>query len=913
MRPITGPTAQELSDLVERRWHRLVELTQAWLAEHEASVPGLLWETLWSTTEAERSPEEATAAPTGPPVLVRALVSVLRGVPDEALVAEVARASLEDHTGEDRVQEVLVALEQGLEKLLAEEGHSEAKLRRAGRLAVEALRRRVEALHTQAIEEKATAAQSLLERLYDAVGKAIIICDAQSGAILRVNRAAATLLGKDAGQLQGAQVPEVLPEFAQRDWPRALQVGPEELLDFEMTLQTADGTRFLQGVAGKFRDAGREIVHLALADVTDRVELSRKLSTIADDLRRQVQDQLREIQGQRQFFRSVVDALPLRMLVLDQDLRIVHANPAYYQGRGVTPEEVIGRKLNEVFPKEILTEAGLEAALASAVKSGRPARWSGYRMATEDHGERIVDVRVDPCAGPEGQTYILLTIEDVTARHRQLYERTILQQVMRAMLEAQDLPRLLYAILTGMTAGGSAGLGFNRAFLLLVDEDSGVLRGQMAVGPGSREEAYKIWSEVAAEYHSIEDFMRDYDRLPPPEERPLAKVVEKMVFPLTDAEHLPVLALARGRAIHVAKASQDARVDPKLQEALQVEEFVVAPMLVQDRPIGVAIADNFVTGQPIRDDHVALLTALANHAALAIDRAQAHERERQRAEELARTQEELVRSNQLAAIGQMSAIVAHEIRNPLATIGGFALILQRTPDDPERVKRNARIIREEVERLERILEELLEFSRPRQLMLEPVAPGDLLHTLADHFKNDPQAARVEVQVEAEDNLPQIMIDKALMKQALTNLMRNAVEAMPTGGRLTLRARAWNGGVAIDVEDTGMGIPPDKIDSIFDPFVTTKPTGTGLGLALSQAIVQQHGARLSVHSKVGEGSTFTIEFPIHPVPTEVSAVTFRRSPTGPLDNDVKARPAPPKQPGGTTDGPSRTSATSDSHS
>lgn len=891
MRPITGPMAQELADLVERRWPRLAELARVWLAEQGLCSPGGLCEVLLSVPEVHGTPPEEPGETTGPPAVVRALVAVLRGDPDEAPLAEVADQTVEDHTGEDRVQEVLVAIEQGLEKLLGEEGREDPRLRQVARLAVERVRRRIEAIHTKAVEEKAASAQSLLERLYEAVGEAIIVCDAESGVIMSANRAAAALVGRDTSQIEGVPLAERFPELAQHQWPRILDLGADELLNFETTLQTPSGTRYLQGVAGKFRHAGREIVHLALADVTDRVELSRRLSTLAEDLRRQVQDQLREIEGQRQFFRSLVDAIPVRMLVLDQDLRIVHANPAYYQGRATTGEEIIGRKLHEVFPRQILVEAGLETAIASAAKTGRPVRWSGYRMATEDHTERIVDVRLDPCAGPEGQTYILLTIEDVTARHRQLYERTILQQVMRAMLEARDLPRLLYAILTGMTAGGSAGLGFNRAFLLLVDEESGLLKGQMAVGPESREEAYKIWSEVAGEYHSIEDFMRDYDRLPPPERRPLGRVVEKMVFPLTDTEHLPVLALARGTAIHVTKASQDTRVDPALREALQVEEFVVAPMLVQDRPIGVAIADNFVTNQPIRDDHVALLTALANHAALAIDRAQAHERERQRAEELARTQQELVRSNQLAAIGQMSAIVAHEIRNPLATIGGFASILQRSADDPERVKRNARIIREEVERLERILEELLEFSRPRQLVLEPVAPGELLQTLADHFKNDPQAARVDVRVETQENLPEIMIDRSLITQALTNLMRNAVEAMPTGGRLTLRARVCNDGVAIDVEDTGMGIPPDKIDTIFDPFVTTKPTGTGLGLALSQAIVQQHGARLSVRSKVGQGSTFTIEFPSDPVPAQVASVIFRRSLNGPLGNGPNAAPKP----------------------
>jgi len=555
------------------------------------------------------------------------------------------------------------------------------------------------------------------------------------------------------------------------------------------------------------------------------------------------------------------------LIVLDEDLSIVHANPAYYRQRTADVEDVTGKHLADVFPRELMEDAGLESAIRSTFETGDPVRWAGYRAATPDHPERIVDIRLDPCSSPSGEKFVLLTVEDVTLRQQQLYERTLLQQVTTVMLEANDLPRLLYAILTAMTAGGACGLGFNRAFLLLADEERGVLRGEMAVGPASAEEAYCIWAQVASRYRTIADFMEEYDESPPDAGGPLSELVTSMSFPMREIERLPMLAVTHGGAVHITHASADPRVPAELRELLGVEELVVAPLMVTDKIIGVAIADNFVTDDPISEDDVNLLTSLANHAALALDSARARERERQRAaelreayEELARTQQELVRSKQLAAIGEVAAIVAHEIRNPLSTIGGFARHLVRWPGDADRVERNSRIILEEVERLEGILNDLLEFSRPRELVRKPTDLAALTEELADMMRTSPFAEKVEVRVEREPGLPLVLLDQMQFRQVVNNLMRNGVEAMPQGGVLTLRLSRHKGGVALAVADTGVGIPKERLSAIFDAFVTSKPTGTGLGLALSRAIVRQHDAQLTVESGPSEGTVFTVWFP-----------------------------------------------------
>ena len=577
---------------------------------------------------------------------------------------------------------------------------------------------------------------------------------------------------------------------------------------------------------------------------------------------------LEEVGRQKAFCESTIAALPVRLLVLDEELTVLLANPAYCQQRGVPVEEVRGRNIADLFPASLLEDAGLHAAITSTLETGERVQWSGYRYATTDHGERTLNVRLDPVVGPADERNVLLTLEDVTERHRQLYERLVLQQLAQAMLGMLELPRLLHAILTGMTAGGAVGLGFNRAFLMLVDEDSGMLKAEMAVGPTDADEATKIWSNVTTDYATIQDFLDDYDSLPPAEESQLYGIVSHLEMSLEDSDKLPISVLYDGQTAHVVDAANDPRVPDNFRQLLKADEFVVAPLVVKDRKIGVAYADNFISQQPISQADVQLFTSLANHAVLAIERAETYEQEQRRAQELEEAyrqlkaaQERSLQSQSLAAIGEMTAIVAHEIRTPLSTIGGFASLMLRQADDQEKVQRNARIIYDEVLRLEKIVGGLLAFSRPSQPHFRWCKICEILHESVDMITKKLNTANVEITVHCPRRLPQIYIDRGQIHQILDNLMRNAIEAMPEGGSLSLTASSDPANsVAVKVSDTGIGIPQAHLEKVFDTFFTTKPTGMGLGLALSKKIIHDHGAEMLADSQQDQGTTFTLIFP-----------------------------------------------------
>ncbi len=222
--------------------------------------------------------------------------------------------------------------------------------------------------------------------------------------------------------------------------------------------------------------------------------------------------------------------------------------------------------------------------------------------------------------------------------------------------------------------------------------------------------------------------------------------------------------------------------------------------------------------------------------------------------------EGMKRAERLSAIGQLSAGLAHEIRNPLASISGAAAILARSLDlDPKNAK-CLEIIRSECERLNGLLTNFLNFARPRpprlrNIQLEPVLENVL--GLASHGVRG-KAVRFEKLFEA--GLQRVECDPEQLEQVLLNLMINAIEASPEGGTVTLSAAAEESNIAIGVADHGHGVPPAHIDRLFDPFFTTKEHGTGLGLPVAHQIMRQMGGSLLVHANAGEGMTFSVVLP-----------------------------------------------------
>jgi signal transduction histidine kinase len=219
------------------------------------------------------------------------------------------------------------------------------------------------------------------------------------------------------------------------------------------------------------------------------------------------------------------------------------------------------------------------------------------------------------------------------------------------------------------------------------------------------------------------------------------------------------------------------------------------------------------------------------------------------------------RMERLASLGRLSAGIAHEVRNPLT---GISLLLDELHDRLIGQTGDQVLIRRalgEMERLERLVGELLNFASQPQITLEPGDVGAVLGDSLFFIKKQCQQSGIElVELIAEDLSP-LMLDQSKLKQAFLNLFTNALEAMPSGGTLTVTARKEGENILIMVRDTGEGMAPERIPLIFEPFYTSKGEGTGLGLSITHNIVSEHGGRIEVESRPGQGSSFTLLFPL----------------------------------------------------
>ena len=224
-----------------------------------------------------------------------------------------------------------------------------------------------------------------------------------------------------------------------------------------------------------------------------------------------------------------------------------------------------------------------------------------------------------------------------------------------------------------------------------------------------------------------------------------------------------------------------------------------------------------------------------------------------------RVQEQLRRSERLSALGHMAARVAHEIRNPLSSIKGFArFFAEKTPEGGG--KEIAFTMMEEVDRLNRVVTELLDFARPSPLTFKPGDIREVIERAMRLTEDDAGKKGITATFTVPPNLPTISMDFERLTQVFLNLFINAIQAMGQGGKLVVDAAIQNSRIAVTVSDTGQGMASDVLQSIFTPYYTTKPAGTGLGLAIVLKILEEHDCEIKVNSVPGQGTTFTLLFP-----------------------------------------------------
>jgi two-component system, NtrC family, sensor kinase len=286
------------------------------------------------------------------------------------------------------------------------------------------------------------------------------------------------------------------------------------------------------------------------------------------------------------------------------------------------------------------------------------------------------------------------------------------------------------------------------------------------------------------------------------------------------------------------------------------------PIISKDRLIGILNLGQKEDKTIYSNEDLELLSTLTNQAAIAIENARLYEN-------LKQSQDTLRRADRLSSLGLLTAGLAHEIRNPLVAIRTFTQLLPERYDDAEFREGFQGLALKEVDRICGLINDLLSFARPSKPNVVPENINDVVDNIARILETQAKEKNVVIARDFGDNLPKVWIDKEQMKQVFMNLILNAIQAMQDGGSIGISTRAVSRSgtepsgefVQIEVRDTGVGIPEENVQHIFDPFFTSKDEGSGLGLAVSHQIVQEHGGFVTVESTLGKGTAFFVHVPV----------------------------------------------------
>ena len=427
--------------------------------------------------------------------------------------------------------------------------------------------------------------------------------------------------------------------------------------------------------------------------------------------------------------------------------------------------------------------------------------------------------------------------EEIIEELERVRELSLLHDIGQSM-HTLNLDETLELILQGVAKG----IGFDRVRLYLLDEEKKQLFCRVAVG---------------MEREKIQNLSLPYDR----------------------EDNMVSRAIMERRPFIVEDASRDPRVNLDLISFLDVKSLAVVPLLSRDKVLGGIAADNLISQTLITEKKLQSLMIFANQAALALENAlmyeelkafsnQLEERVRKASARLEETQRQLFQSEKLAALGKLSAGIAHEIRNPLTSIKILIhSLVDEMATDASREK-DLTVIETEIERVNKIIKQFLDFARPRPPSLEPMDVRTVLEETLALLNYEMEAQGISLERHYAPDLPPVPMDREQMKQVFLNLMLNATQAMDREGELTistaLRPNPAGGKnrsfLEVGIRDTGSGMPEDIKSKIFEPFFSTKEEGIGLGLPIAQRIVEEHRGEIRVESNPGEGTTFYITLP-----------------------------------------------------
>jgi len=520
-------------------------------------------------------------------------------------------------------------------------------------------------------------------------------------------------------------------------------------------------------------------------------------------------------------FRKLLESAPDAMVYVDRQGRVALMNAQTEKLFGYAPGELLGREIETLMPERFREKHRIQRADYVLSPQTRPIRAGLDLFGLTKHGREFpVDISLSPIETSEG-LFVLADIRDVSERKRTeevikrgYYYQTTINSILRIAHEHRALEEQMEGILdTILRLPFLAPLAMGCIFLVEENPEILVMKVQRGLPLTIRTECARV-------------------------------TFGECLCGMAATERDVVFADCTARVKDIDKASPHGHY--------------CVPIMSGETVLG---AMNLYVEKDHRRsrEEEEILAAVMKTLAGIIERSMA-EQERER------LRERLSQAEKLTALGRLTANVAHEVRNPLTVLGGFARRLEKKLSPESKERKYVGIINSEVARLERILRNVLTFSREAGLQPRPEEINAIIEESLAPFELLCKERSIRIKRSLGD-LPPVMADRDRMREVLHNLLANAVDAMPQGGVLTVASRKEKVHesplLVVRITDTGAGIPEDKLRKIFEPFFTTKTLihGTGLGLAISKKIVEDHGGDMGVESTVGKGSTFIFSLPL----------------------------------------------------
>lgn len=601
---------------------------------------------------------------------------------------------------------------------------------------------------------------------------------------------------------------------------------------------------------------GRLILKFSF-DITDKILAYDRLSAERDKLA------------------DITQNSPDAIIMLDEHMQIISWNKGAEEIFGYVPAMMLHQPMDKLFSPDALFVSTLRSL--------------DNTLPLND----TIKHQMTPCITQSGQhIFCELTLSFVTDDQQRLRETVLIlrdktkqkqleDEIKRnldniskineisALIHASlELDEIFNMILVAVTAG--QGFRFNRAFLFLMNDDKSILEGKKAIGPSDPHEAGILWNELAQGPQTLKEILTTYKAAHDGRDLKVNQLIVALRIPVSeknmDKEYQAFYDAVHKRHSILITRDNAMFLTDSMKKIFETDHLAIVPLLSKDGVLGALVVDNSITGRPIGDQDLETLKIFGYQISAAVENAMLYERLRNKVDELEeahgslqKSQERLIRSEKLAAIGELSAKMAHEIRNPLVAIGGFARAILNRHHDPSN-ETYLKVIVDETMRLERILNDTLMYARtaPPEKIRQPVKP--VVHNALALLQDKLEKNSIYVETNFDDPAIECEFDAGQLQQALLNVLINAIEAMPNGGTLLVHLSKNENGIALNIIDSGEGIPEHQLPKIFDPFFTTKQKGSGLGLVVVQEILERHGMAYQVKSNEHHGTTFSITLP-----------------------------------------------------